>query len=151
MRRIFMAGATCVLAIALIAAPGVTAKKKVKKPRNISGTVTVTATSPVTVAAPLTLMKGNVQAQASCRKSRTVHLRIVNQDGTPVAGGLDLAWPTGPNGDFEVSDNAPTEPGTYTLKTTVDGVFRKSGKGKNAKKFNCLPITGPDVPVVVNP
>lgn len=151
MRRMLMAGATCVLAVALVAAPGVTAKKKPKKPRNVPGTLTVTATSPVTVAAPLTIMKGTVQAQASCRKSRTVRLKIVNTDGTPVSGGLDITWPTGPNGDFEVSDNAPTTPGTYTLKTSVDGAARKSGKGKKAKKFNCLPITGPDVPIVVSP
>lgn len=150
-----MAVAICAAAIGLVAAPGAVAKKG---PKLVSGTVTVTAPNPAT-GTTTTTASGNVKATSSCRKGRTVHLTLLKADGTPASS--EVVTTTKSNGDFTATITAPAQPApvppattspptTYNLKTTVDQVNRKSGKGKKAKKFVCLAIEGTPVPITVS-
>ena len=155
MRKIMTAGFVCLLVAGLAVAPGALAKKG---PKRVSGTVTVTATNPP-AGSTTTTATGNVKANSSCRKNRTVHLSLLKADGTPASS--EVVTTTRSNGDYTATITAPAQPApvppamtspptTYTLKATVDQVNRKSGKGKKAKKFVCLAIESAPVAITVS-
>ena len=149
MRRTVIAIAIGALAVGLTAAPGALAKKG---PKNVGGTVTVVAAPSVIEPTTTTVaVKGNVKANSSCRKGRTVGFSY--DDGTgPVA--LAETAVTKSNGDYKVTLPKPTTagPGVVTLTATVEETVRKvkgGSKGKKkghkkgkAKKFNCLELSG---------
>lgn len=152
MRRTIIALAACLVVVGLVAAPGAVGKKKTKAPRLIGGTVTLVAPSPA-AGVHTTTATGNVAAQASCRKNRYVRLTLFNADGvTPAGAEVDVT--TGPNGDYTapITLPAPTPPATatYTLKASVDQLYRKSGKGKKSKKFICGVLTAAPVSITVS-
>ena len=149
MRKTLTAIAVGALAISLAAAPSVIAKKG---PKDVPGTVTVTATPTVIEASTETVtVSGNVSSSSSCRKGRIV--RFSYSSGTPA---LTQTAVTKPNGDYSATLPKPTTtlpvPASVTLNVTVDEAVRTnkgSSKGKKkghkkgkAKKFNCLEITG---------
>ena len=74
MRKLFTATAVCALAVGLTVAPGVSGKAQTKQ---VASEVTVSAApttaDPTTTAVSAT---GNVKATSSCRKNRTVTLRL---------------------------------------------------------------------------
>jgi hypothetical protein len=149
MRKLPIAIAVGALAVSLAAAPAVVAKKG---PKDVGGTVTVTATpSTIELTTTTVAVSGNVQAGSSCRKNRTVRFSYVDSTGTTA---LTETAVTKPNGDYSATLPKPTTtgPSTATLVATVDQAVRTnkgSSKGKKkghkkgkAKKFNCLEITG---------
>ncbi len=153
MRKLPVAIAVGVLAVSLAAAPTVIAKPGPKGPKNVGGTITVVAT-PSTIETTTTTVaaSGNVKANSSCRKNRTVRFSYVDSAGTTV---LTETAVTGPNGDYSATLPKPTTtgPATVNLVATVDeavrrtkgqskGKGKKKGHGKKAKKFNCLSATG---------
>ncbi|MGZ5357901.1 MAG: hypothetical protein ACXWF9_02810 [Solirubrobacterales bacterium] len=156
MRRIATATAVGVLAVGLAAAPGVLAKKG---PKQVGGTVTVTAT-PSTIEATTTTVaaSGNVKASSGCRKGRTVRFSYVSESGTTPLAETAV---TRSNGDFSATLPRPLAvgPSTVTLVATVDQETRKlKGKGKKkghakgkARKFNCLTAEGRTVLTVPAP
>lgn len=157
MRKFLTASAICALAVGLTVAPGAVAKTKTK---SVTSTVTLSATPANTGTGGATAnvsVSGNVQANSSCRKNRTVHLYYVvggvegAEVGTPVV--------TGPNGDFKATLPAPsplTDSTSTLVRAKVDQTFRTKvikGKNKGASKgkkngkvkktkFNCLAGTG---------
>jgi hypothetical protein len=147
MRKLLMATGACALVIGLVAVPGASA---VKSPKLVSGTVDVfVVPNPVPDTATTVTASGNVKANSSCRKDRTVHFTWVNTVSlapTPLA----TTATTGSNGDYSVVLPKPTPPGTYVLQASVDFQVRKVGskkKGKKAKnpksrQFHCLQIPG---------
>lgn len=147
MRKMIMAGATCVVAAALVAAPGVGAKSPNALGPKPSA-LTVTVSSPITAGGAVTVT-GNLKAIQSCRKGRTAHVGFTGS-GTPV----DVT--TGPSGSFSATLTAPATAGSYTLNVSVDAAVRKTkakgtGKGKGKKKghkVNC-PAASSDTPVTV--
>ena len=97
-------------------------------------------------------VSGNVKANSSCRKNRTVRFSYVDAAGTTA---LTETAVTGPNGDYSATLPKPTTtgPASVTLMATVDeavrstkgqskGKGKKKGHKKKAKKFNCLSATG---------
>jgi hypothetical protein len=151
MRKLSIAIAVGALAVAVAAVPAV-AKPGPKGPKNVGGTVTVVAT-PTTIELTTTTVavSGNVQANSSCRKNRTVRFSYVDAAGTTA---LTETAVTGPNGSYSATLPKPTTtgPASVTLVATVDEAVRTnkgSSKGKKkghkkgkAKKFNCLSVTG---------
>jgi hypothetical protein len=152
MRKLPIAIAVGVLAISLAAAPAVVAKPGAKSPKNVGGAVTVVPT-PTTIEDTTTtvVVTGNVKANSSCRKNRTVRFSYTDAGGTTVLAETAV---TRSNGSYSVTLPKPTTtgPATATLTATVDQAIRKhkgSSKGKKkghkkgkAKKFNCLEATG---------
>lgn len=161
MRKLISATAVCALAIGLAAAPGALAKKSVKQvPGTVSVAVSTTATTATTTALTVS---GNVKANSSCRKDRTIRFAYVNSATlaeTPSATTVD----TRPNGDYSASLAPPTTDGTYVLRATVDQTIRTKkvkGKRKGAnkgkkrgnlrkRKFDCLEIIGHSAPITVD-
>jgi hypothetical protein len=152
MRKLITASAVAALAVGLTAAPGVFAKKSVKQ---VATTVTVSATptaDTTTTATTGVSVSGNVKANSSCRKNRTVHFHYV----VGGAQGAEVGTPatTGPNGDFAASlpSPSPLADGTAQVRAVVDETLRaKTIRGKNKgaskgkkkgatqkRKFNCL-------------
>jgi hypothetical protein len=157
MRKLSIAIAVGVLAVSLAAAPAVVAKKG---PKDVGGTVTVTATpSTIELTTTTVAVTGNVQSSSSCRKNRTVRFSYVDSGGASTA--LTETAVTKPNGDYSATLPKPTTvgPTTVNLVATVDAAVRTtkgSSKGKKkghkkgkAKKFNCLSLTG-QTPLTVN-
>ena len=152
MRKLPIAIAVGALAVSLAVAPASIAKPGPKAPKDVGGTVSVVA-NPSTIETTTTTVAvtGNVLANSSCRKGRTVRFSYTDSTGTTL---LTETAVTGPNGDYSVTLPKPTTtgPSTATLTATVDQAFRTnkgSAKGKKkghkkgkAKKFNCLSITG---------
>ncbi len=150
MKKPLSAVAVCALAIGLVAVPGALGAKTVKQ---VVSTVTVSATpttiDPTTTAVNVT---GNVAANSSCRKDRTVNFYYVTGgvQGPLVGGPVQ----TGPNGDFSATLLPPPTDadGTTQVRAIVDETIRtkkvkgkKKGAGKGKKKgaikkrkFNCL-------------
>ena len=156
MRKLMITIALGALAAGLVAAPSAIA---VKEPKPVAGTVTVEVT-PTTITPTTTAVtaSGNVAANSSCRKDRTVHFAYVNTD-TLVVTPLTETAVTGSNGDYTALLPAPTDaaPATVVLRATVDPVTRKVGSAKKGKKdkkgrqFNCLEITGDSAPLTISP
>jgi hypothetical protein len=154
MRKLFTATAVCALAVGLTVAPGVSGKAQTKQ---VASGVTVSA-APTTVDPTTTAVSatGNVKANSSCRKNRTVTFDYVSGTGVVTPTGISAV--TGPNGDFSATLPAPatTADGTTTVRATVTETIRtKVIKGKNKgankgkkkgktqkRKFNCLSGTG---------
>ena len=141
MRKLFTATAVCALAVGLTVAPGAVGKKSVKR---VTSTVTLTAL-PTTInstATPVTVT-GNVKANSSCRKNRTVHFHYLT--GGNMSAEMGTAT-TRSNGDFSATLAAPSPlvDGTTQVHAVVDETFRKKvikGKKKGAtqkRKFLCL-------------
>ena len=155
MRKLITAIGVGALAVSLSAAPAVIGKPGPKGPKgakNVGGTISVTATPSTIDAATTTVaVSGNLKANSSCRKNRTVRFSYTDAGGTTA---LVETAVTRPNGDFSATLPKPatTGPATATLNATVDEAVRKtkgSSKGKKkghkkgkAKKFNCLETTG---------
>ena len=151
MRKLISATVVCALAVGLAVAPSAIAKKTVKQ---VVSTVTVSAapTSDAVGATAAVNVTGNVKANSSCRKNRTVHFAYV----TGGVAGAEVGAPvtTGPNGDFSATlpPPSPLVDGAAQVRATVDETLRtkvikgkKKGanKGKkkgatNKRKFNCL-------------
>lgn len=156
MRKLMITIALGALTAGLVAAPSAIA---VKAPKPVAGTVTVEVT-PTTITPTVTSVtaSGNVQANSSCRKDRTVHFAYVNTD-TGVVTPLAETAVTGSNGDYTAVLPSPTDaaPATVVLRATVDQVTRKVGskkKGKKDKKgrqFDCLETTGDSAPLTISP
>ena len=161
MRKLFAATAVCALAVGLTVAPGAIGKKSTKQ---VASTVTVTAApSPITPATTAVTASGNVKANSSCRKDRTVRFAFVNS-ATLAETLAATTVETGPNGDYTTSLAPPTTDGTYVLRATVDETIRTKkvkGKRKGAskgkklgnlrkRKFNCLEIVGNSAPITVD-
>jgi hypothetical protein len=155
MRKLITAIAVGALAVGLTVAPGAVAKKG---PKQVSGTVSVVATpSTITPTTTTVTATGNVKANSSCRKDRTVRFTYLSGNGavTPLAETAE----TRSNGDYSVVLPKPADaaPATVTLQATVDQATRKVGskkKGKKTKKgrkFNCLELTGQSTPLSVTP
>ena len=161
MRKLFAATAVCALAVGLTVTPGAVGKTKTK---NVASEVSLTA-SPTTVsladlvATPITV-SGNVKANSSCRKNRTV---TFTYNGASVAT-APTPVVTGPNGDYTATLLEPTTAGTLSanvleaLRTkTIKGKNKGAGKGKNngknkKTKFNCqADVTAPTVTINVSP
>ena len=145
MRKLPIAIAVCALAVSLTAATAV-AKKG---PKDVASTVTLVA-SPTTIEPTTTTVavSGNVKANSSCRKNRTVSF---SYDASGVITVLSETAVTKSNGNYSVTLPKPTTtgPATVTLIATVEQAVRKTkgeskgkgkkkGHGKKAKKFNCL-------------
>ena len=151
MRKLVSAIAVGALAVGLTAAPGALAKKSVKQ---VQSNVTVSATPIVdatTTATTAVTVSGNVKANSSCRKNRTVHLYyVVNGVQGAEVGTVE----TRSNGDFDASlaPPSPLTDGQAQVRAVVEQTFRtKTIKGKkkgalkgkkkgatNKRKFNCL-------------
>lgn len=164
MRKTAIAVVICAVSVGLTAAPGL-AKKSVK---NVGGTLTVAATpSFVDETATSVAASGNVKANSSCRKGRTVRFSY-----TDAAGATQLAETvvTKSNGNYSATLPKPATvaPATVTLTATVDQTIRKvkgatsNKKGKGKKKghgkgkrkgrvFNCLEISGAATVTVAAP
>ena len=145
MRKLISACAVCAMAIGLVAVPNALG---VKSPKQVGGTVTVSAT-PTTIESTTTRVTatGSVASNSGCKKDRTVHFSYVNGSTvTPLA----VSATTKGNGFYTATLPKPadTAPASVTLRATVDAVVRKVGskkKGKKTKKgraFNCLELTG---------
>jgi hypothetical protein len=145
MRKLISACAVCAMAIGLVAVPNALG---VKSPKQVGGTVTVSAT-PTTIESTTTSVTatGSVASNSGCKKDRTVHFSYVNGSTvTPLA----VSATTKGNGFYTATLPKPadTAPASVTLRATVDAVVRKVGskkKGKKTKKgraFNCLELTG---------
>ena len=163
MRKLITATAVCALAVGLTTAPGAIGKKTVKQ---VVSTVTVSATptSDAVGATTAVNVMGNVQANSSCRKNRTVHFAYV----TGGVAGAEVGTPvtTGPNGDFSATlpPPFPLVDGTAQVRATVDetprtktikGKKKGANKGKkkgatNKRKFNCLSGFGDSNAFVTN-
>ena len=153
MRKLFAATAVCALAVGLTVAPGAIGKKSTKQ---VASTVTVTAApSPITPATTAVTASGNVKANSSCRKNRTVRFYYL----TNGVAGLEVgSTDTRSNGDFSttLAPPAPITDGTTQVRAIVDqnirtkvikGKNKGANKGKkkgktNKRKFNCLSGTG---------
>lgn len=145
MKRLIGATAVCALAIGLVVTPA----GAVKSTKQVASTVTVSATpatiDPTTAAVNVT---GNVKANSSCRKNRTMHFFYLTNGvvgpevGTPAT--------TGSNGDFSATLPPPSTAadGTTQVRAVVEQglrtkVIKGKKKGANKKrKFNCLEGTG---------
>jgi hypothetical protein len=160
MRKLITAIGVGMLAIGLAAAPSGLAKPGPKGAKNAATTVTFTATPSTIEAATTTLaVSGNVKANSSCRKNRTVRFSYTDANGEAA---LTETAVTRPNGDFSATLPKPATvgPATVTLTAKVDAAVRTtkgSSKGKKkghkkgkAKKFNCLEGTGTQT-LTVNP
>ena len=154
MRKLMLSIAMGVLAVGLVAVPIATAKKG---PKPVAATVSVTPTpTTITSATPTVTVTGNVKANSSCRKDRTVRFAYVN---TVTGGVTPLAETavTESNGDYTVILPKPTDagPATVIVRATLDQVTRKVGskkKGKKDKKgrrFDCLTATADSAPLTV--
>ena len=153
MRKLSIAIAVGALAVCLAVAPAA-AKPGPKAPKDVASTVTLVAT-PTTIDAATTTVavSGNVKANSSCRKNRTVRFSYTDAGVTTDVG----TAVTGPNGDYSVALPKPTTAGPLvTLTATVDAATRKTkgqskgkgkkkGHGKKARKFNCLSGTASSV------
>ena len=156
MRKLITMIAVGALAAGAVAAPSAIAKPA---PKQVSGTVSVTPT-PTTITTTTTTVSvsGNVAANSSCRKDRTVRFSYVNGT-TGAVTPLATTAITGSNGDYTAVLPKPTDaaPASVTLRATVDQATRKVGskkKGKKAKKgrqFICMEVTGQSVPLTVAP
>ena len=157
MKKLIIACAVTAVALAAVAAPSALGVKSTKQ---VVSTVTVSATpttiDPTTTAVNVT---GNVQANSSCRKVRTMHFFYV----TGGVESTELATTPTPvttrsNGDFSATLPPPptTADGTTQVRAKVDQTLRtkvikgkKKGAGKGKKKgavkkrkFNCLAGSG---------
>jgi hypothetical protein len=161
MRKLITATAACALAVGLATAPGAVAKKSVKQvPGTVSVAVSPATTTPTTTALTVT---GNVKANSSCRKDRTVRFAFVNSATLAETPAATTAV-TRSNGDYTAALAPPTTDGTYVLRATVDETIRTKkvkGKRKGAskgnkqgdlrkRKFNCLEIVGTSAPTTVD-
>ena len=154
MKKLLGGAAVCALTVGLVAAPGASA---VKAPKQVSGTVSVSAT-PTTITPTTTSVtaSGNVASNSGCRKDRIVRFAYVN--GTTVTPLAETAE-TRSNGNYSVVLPKPTDlaPATVLLRATVDQQVRKVGskkKGKKAKKgrkFNCLQLTADSSALTITP
>jgi hypothetical protein len=153
MRKLIIACAVCAMAIGLVAVPNALG---VKSPKQVGGTVTVSAT-PTTIESTTTSVTatGSVASNSGCKKDRTVHFSYVNGSTvTPLA----VSATTKGNGFYTATLPKPTDtaPASVTLRATVDAVVRKVGskkKGKKTKKgraFNCLELTGDSAPLTIS-
>jgi hypothetical protein len=153
MKRLIGATAACALAIGLVVTPA----GAVKSTKQVASTVTVSAT-PTTIDPTISAVNvtGNVKANSSCRKNRTVHFFYLTNGvvgpevGTPAT--------TRSNGDFSATLSPPSTAadGTTQVRAVVEQALRtkvikgkKKGAGKGKKKgaikkrkFNCLEGTG---------
>jgi hypothetical protein len=145
MRKLFIAIAVGALAACLAVAPAAIAKKG---PKLVSGAVTVAATpSTVTPATTTITVTGNVKANSSCRKDRTVRFSYVGAGGTTA---LTETAETRSNGDFTAVLPKPADaaPATVMLRASVDETDRKVGgkkkgkKSKKGRKITCLSAQG---------
>jgi hypothetical protein len=154
MRKLFAATAVCAVAAGLTVAPGAVGKAQTKQ---VASTVTVsaspTAIEPTTTAVSAT---GNVFANSSCRKNRSVSFEYVSGTGVVTPTGVTVT--TRPNGDYTATLPPPptTADGTTVVRATVAQTLRtKAIKGKNKgadkgkkkgksqkRKFNCLEGVG---------
>ena len=156
MRKLITATAVCALAVGLATVPGALAKKSVKQaPGTVSVAVSTTSTAPTTTALTAS---GNVQANSSCRKDRTVRFAFVNS-ATLAEVPSAVTAVTGPNGDYTASLAPPTTDGAYALRATVDETFRTKSTGKRkgankgkkkGRKFLCLATVGNSAPITVD-
>jgi hypothetical protein len=133
------------LATCLALAPAAIAKKG---PKQVGGTVAVTAApSTVTASTTTVTVTGNVKANSSCRKGRTVRFSYVGAGGTAA---LTETAMTRSNGDFTAVLPKPADvaPATVTLQASVDEADRKVGskkkgrKAKKGRKITCLTAQG---------
>jgi hypothetical protein len=145
MRKPFIAIAVAVLAGCLVLAPASSGKKG---PKLVPAAVTVAASpSTVTPSTTTVTVTGNVKANSSCRKNRTVEFSYIGTGGTTA---LAVTAVTGPNGDFTAVLPKPTDaaPATVTLQASLDQIDRKVGskkkgqKPKKGRKFTCLAAQG---------
>src|SRR5688500_218376 len=130
MRKLVTTSAVCALAVGLTVVPGAIGKAETKQ---VTSTVTASAT-PTTVDPTTTAVNvsGNVQANSSCRKNRTVHFAYVT--GGVVGPEVGTPATTGPNGNFTATLPPPSTAadGTTQVRATVDEAERtKTIKGKN--------------------
>ena len=156
MKKLISVGAVCAVAVGLVAVPNALGVKSAKQ---VSGTVSVTA-SPTTVEATTTTVSasGSVASSSGCKKDRTVHFAYVN--GATVTALAETATTKG-NGSYAATLPKPTDTNPPTtsvvLRATVDPLTRKVGskkKGKKTKKgraFNCLQLTGDSAPIAIAP
>jgi hypothetical protein len=162
MKKLLGATAVCAAAIGLVVAPGAGAAKggiPNVGPKQVPGTVSV-AVTPTTVTSTTTTVTatGNVFANSSCRKDRTVRFAYVN--GTTVTA-LSQTAVTGPNGDYTVTLPKPTDTNpttsSVTLRATVDQAFRKVGgkkkhkRNKKGRQFNCMEASGTSGAIAIAP
>src|SRR5262245_45268728 len=158
MKKLITACAVSAVAVAAVAAPSALGVKSTKQ---VVSTVTVSAT-PTTID-PMTTevnVTGNVLANSSCRKDRTMHFFYVT-DGSESTELATTPTPvtTRPNGDFSATLPPPppkTADGTTQVRAKVDETLRtkkikgkKKGAGKGKKKgaakkrkFDCLSGSG---------
>jgi hypothetical protein len=154
MKKVISACAVCAVAVGLVV---VSSAGAVKSTKQVASTVTVSATpttiDPTTTAVNVT---GNVLANSSCRKNRTVHFFYVT--GGVAGPEVGTAVTTRSNGDFSATLLPPSTAadGTTQVRATVDETLRtkvikgkKKGAGKGKKKgaikkrkFNCLEGSG---------
>ena len=108
MRKLPIAIAVGALAVCVAVAPAV-AKPGPKAPKDVASTITVVA-SPTTIEAATTTVavSGNVKANSSCRKNRTVRFSYTDATGTTA---LTETAVTGPNGDYSATLPKPTTTG----------------------------------------
>ena len=153
MRKLITACAVCAMAVGLVAVPNALG---VKSPKQVGGTVTVSAT-PTTIESTTTSVtaSGTVASNSGCKKDRTVHFSYVNgSTATPLA----VTAETKGNGSYTATLPKPTDaaPASVTVRATVDPLLRKVGskkKGKKTKKgraFNCLELTGDSAPLTIS-
>jgi len=151
MRKLVTAIAVGALAVGLTAAPSALAKKSVKQ---VASHVTVAAV-PTAGATTAVNVSGNVKANSSCRKHRTVHFfYLIGGVQGPEVGSIE----TRSNGDFMTSlpGPSPLVDGTAQVRAIVEEGLRtkkvrgkkkgaSKGKKKGAtkkRKFNCQEGTG---------
>jgi len=157
MNKLISACAICATAVAAVAVPSALGAKTTKP---VASTVTVSAT-PTTIDPTTTSVNvtGNVLANSSCRKNRTLHFFYVT-NGVESSELATTPTPvtTRPNGDFTATLPPPptTADGTTQVRAKVDETLRtfvvkgkKKGAGKGKKKgtvkkrkFDCLDGSG---------
>jgi ABC-type transport system substrate-binding protein len=154
MRKLISASAVCAVAIGLVVVSGAGAVSSTKQvPSTVTVSATPTTIDPTTTAVNVT---GNVLANSSCRKDRTVHFFYV----TSGTAGAEVGTPatTRSNGDFSATLPPPSTAadGTTQVRAIVDETLRtkiikgkKKGAGKGKKKgvikkrkFDCLQGSG---------
>lgn len=154
MKKLIGACAICAMAVGLVVVPSALG---VKSPKIVGGSVTV-GFSPSTITSTTSSVaaSGNVAANSSCRKGRTVRFSYVNgATVTPLA----VTAVTRPNGDYTATLPKPTDTNPPTasvlLRVTVDPATRTVGgkkKGRRTKKgraFNCLQLTADSSPIAI--
>jgi len=151
MRKLVTASVVCALAIGLTAVPGAIGKKSVKQVQSFVTLSATPASDPTTGATTDVTVSGNVKANSSCRKNRTVHFAYLiggiagPEVGTPATtrsnGDFSATLPPSPlvDGTAQVRATVDQTPRTKKIKGKKKGANKGKKKGKTKKrKFNCL-------------